>query len=91
MKGKSQRGEHRVIKGQTREVKGGMESEREREQDRGCGSAARISGVKELWLIVMSQPLPSSPPPSMPDHGPTPPPTHTLQQLFNMEIDLNRS
>lgn len=58
------------------DVGGGQEGDREaarvREQDRGCGSAPRISGVKELWLIVMSQPPPSSPLPPTPDHGPTP-------------------
>lgn len=85
MKEKSQRGEHRVIKGQSRRGK----RDGERDGDRRCGSAWRVSGVKELWFTVMSQLLPA-PHPSL-TTGPTPPPTRTLQQLFNMEIDLNRS
>lgn len=71
---KSQRGEHRVIKGQTRR-------ESEREQEGGCGSACRVSGVKQLCFIVMSQLLPSSPPRSFihpwwqrPPHLPSTPP-----------------
>lgn len=79
MKEKNPKGRTQSDKRPNQERERGGEIDSEREHDRGCGSAWRVSGVKELWFIVMSQPLP--PPTPRPRYPPSLPPSPSSSYL----------